>query len=110
MDFLNNVDGRTWVVVEMLSHLITLYLDRPGVQGDDEVEALSSARSPDKPEVSELGHALNNVRLVVAQLRPVVLVVPSSQAHKGAVLYVTQQYHLDAMRYNSIIKTTTVIL
>ena len=68
----------------MPSHLkITLYLDGSGVQGDDQVEALPSPRSADKPEVSELGHALHHVGLVVTQLRPVVLVVSGGQAHQS---------------------------
>ena len=85
----------------MPSHLkITLYLDGSGVQSDDQVEALPSPRSADKPEVSELGHALHHVGLVVTQLRPVVLIVSGGQAHQGPVLNVAQQNNLDTTQHD----------
>ena len=65
------------------------------MNGDDQVEALAPAGPPDKPEVSELGHPVPQAGLVVAQLRPVVLVVAGAQGDQGAVLDVTQAHHLE---------------
>ena len=70
------------------------HLDRAGVDCDDQVEALAPARPPHKPQVRELGHALGEVGVVVAQLRPVVLVIAGAEAHQGPVLYVAQADHL----------------
>ena len=46
------------------------------------------------PEISELGAAIHDVSLVVPQLRPVVLVITSSESHQGPVLNITQTDNL----------------